>query len=174
MKESLPAQDPHAVIAIVRVDDADLVRSQVHESDNVSASAGVELAEADDHAMILPQCRKENFRAELTPFLDLIGDALFRQDLLKILGTSQSSVLIGETKEASDTLVPAHGLQGAPAATAWWLIAYTTFDGNIDLCPHFHRGHPKQQSRQQREYSRHGYPSQGEKIGMPSLAQWAT
>jgi len=160
MKESIPAYGAYPVIAIIGVDNADLVGAQVHESDNVSAGAGVQFAKADDHAMILPQCRKENFRAELTLFLDLIGDALFRQDLLKILGTSQSSVLIGETKEASDTLVPAHGLQGAPAATAWWLIAYTTFDGNIDLCPHFHRGHPKQQSRQQREYSRHGYPSQ--------------
>ena len=143
MKESLPAQDPHAVIAIVRVDDADLVGAQVHESDNVSAGAGVQFAKADDHAMILPQCRKENFRAELTPFLDLIGDAFFNQDLLKILGTSQSSVLIGETKEASDTLVPAHGLQGAPAATAWWPITHTTVQRNVDLCPAFPGGQPK-------------------------------
>src|SRR5207245_5477173 len=109
--------------------------------------------------MVLPQRRQKNSGVELTSYLDLIGNAFFSQDLFKILGTSQSSVFVGETKEGFDTLVAAQGLQGAPAAPAWRPIAHPTIHGNVDLSANFPSGRPEKQSREKRDNSRHWNPS---------------
>src|SRR5205823_1743461 len=95
----------------------------------------------------------------LTALLDQIGNAFFRQDLFQIIRASQAGVFVGETKEGLDSLVPAYGLQGAPATPAWRPITHSTIRGNVDLCADFSSGRPEKQSREKRDDFLHRIPS---------------
>ena len=55
MKESLSGHGANPMIAIIGIDDADFLRPQFYKGDDVTAGAGIQLPEADHHAVILLQ-----------------------------------------------------------------------------------------------------------------------
>jgi hypothetical protein len=114
--------------------------------------------------VIFLQGRLQDLRVETASFLDLVRNASLKQDLFQIFRTGQASVSVGETKERFDTLVPAQGLEGAPATPAWRPITHPTIHRNIDLSTNFPSGRPEKQPREKRDQFLHRIPSRVTKL----------